>query len=63
MSGARVRHWVRPLKNGDIEWFMSADGHVVQGSGSREVHRMVCGRFKEWSDVKLPDPEFKAPRG
>lgn len=58
------RHWIRPLKDGRVEWFMSANGHTCKGSGSHEVHRMLWDRFEAWSDIgQLPAPEVKPMRG
>jgi hypothetical protein len=63
LSGGSVRHWIRPLKDGGVEFFMRAPGQFMSGSATGFSYRTLCAVFEQSTGVTLPEPEIKPMRG
>jgi hypothetical protein len=62
-SGDSVRYWIRPLKDGGVEFFMRAPDQFMRGSATGFSYRTLCAIFEKLAGVTLPEPEVKPMRG
>jgi hypothetical protein len=56
-------HWTREMRNGDIEFYLAANGQVMSGRAATAVtYRDLLAVFEQKAGVRLQAAEVKPPR-